>query len=55
MRTTEFISPRGNILVIHDPLEPGTPEWDARQKRWERAVAEFGRKELQRRARCGEL
>lgn len=44
MRVTEIVTPKGHIVRIHDPLEPGTPEWDARQKRWEQAFAEFAKK-----------
>lgn len=50
MRETEYISPRGNRIIIRDPLEPGTPEWDEREKRWRRATAEYMRKELIRQA-----
>ena len=46
MVITEITTPRGALVRIHDPLEKGTPEWHARQKRWEKAVQEFARKEM---------
>lgn len=46
MRITELTTAKGNIVRIHDPLTPNTPEWEARQKRWEKATADFARKAL---------
>ncbi|MBR2895201.1 MAG: hypothetical protein IKC03_06035 [Oscillospiraceae bacterium] len=43
MRTAEYIMPKGHIVRVHDHLDPGTPEYAARQKRWEKAVAEFAK------------
>lgn len=44
MIITEITTPNGALVRIHDPLEKGTPEWHARQKRWEKAVQDFARK-----------
>lgn len=46
MNTTTITTKGGHIVRIHDPLTPNTPEWEARQKRWEKAAAEFARKAL---------
>lgn len=46
MNTTTIITKSGHVVRIHDPLTPNTPEWEARQKRWEKATAEFMRKAL---------
>lgn len=46
MNTTTIITKSGHIVRIHDPLTRGTPEWDARQKRWEKATAEFAKKAM---------
>ena len=46
MNTTTIITDKGHIIHIHDPLTRGTPEWEKRQKRWEKAFAEFARKTM---------
>lgn len=43
MRTADYITPAGHHVRIHDPLEPGTPEWEARQLRWKKALADFAK------------
>ncbi len=43
MYITEIKTSKGNIVRIRDPLKRGTPEWDARQEKWEKATADFVR------------
>ena len=46
MREVEYIAPCGARVIVRDPLEPGTPEWDERMKRWKRALGDYMKSEL---------
>lgn len=46
MNITTIVTEKGHIVRIHDPLTRGTPEWEARQKRWEKAAIRFAEKAM---------
>lgn len=41
MGITVLTTDRGHTVRIHDPIKPNSPEWEARQKRWELSCVRF--------------